>query len=162
MFYICNITDYDMKERILKFLQAENISSSQFAELIGVQPSSISHIVSGRNNPSLDFVVKMLVKYPEIDPDWLLFGSGEMFRSEIIPSEGLSGDSKEVSPRPEGQTLFSDAAALKKEDTLPLKDQDSDQVQSVRAAGSVSNAGRTPVRVVVYYSDKTYEQFSPS
>ena len=53
-----------MKERLLEFLKAENKSSAQLAEEIGVQPSGISHILSGRNNPSLDFVLKMLEKYP--------------------------------------------------------------------------------------------------
>jgi plasmid maintenance system antidote protein VapI len=67
-----------MKERILEFLRIENRSSAQFAEEIGVQPSSISHIISGRNNPSLDFVIKMLTKYPDISSDWLLFGKGQM------------------------------------------------------------------------------------
>ena len=51
-----------MKERILAFLQSENKSTAQFAEEIGVQPSGISHILSGRNNPSLDFVIKMLAQ----------------------------------------------------------------------------------------------------
>jgi len=49
-----------MKERILEFLKNENKTSAQFAEEIGVQPSGISHIISGRNNPSLDFVIKIL------------------------------------------------------------------------------------------------------
>ena len=53
-----------MKDRIQAFLQSENKSYAQFAEEIGVQPSGISHILSGRNNPSLDFVIKMLHRYP--------------------------------------------------------------------------------------------------
>jgi transcriptional regulator with XRE-family HTH domain len=69
-----------MKERIIEFLKAENKSSAQFAQEIGVQPSSISHIISGRNNPSLDFVMKMLSKYPSLSADWLLFGKGQMLR----------------------------------------------------------------------------------
>jgi transcriptional regulator with XRE-family HTH domain len=60
-----------MKERLLEFLKAENKSSAQFAEDIGVQPSGISHILSGRNNPSLDFVLKMLEKYQFLSTDWL-------------------------------------------------------------------------------------------
>ena len=52
-----------MKDRIIKFLTAENKSSAQFAEEIGVQPSGVSHILSGRNNPSLDFVMKMITRY---------------------------------------------------------------------------------------------------
>jgi transcriptional regulator with XRE-family HTH domain len=69
-----------MRTRILEFLKSENKSSAQLAEEIGVQPSGISHIISGRNNPSLDFVIKMLGKYPSLSTDWLLFGKGEMYR----------------------------------------------------------------------------------
>ena len=69
-----------MKERLLKFLKAENKSSAQLAEEIGVQASGISHILSGRNNPSLDFVLKMLEKYQFISTDWLLFGKGTMYK----------------------------------------------------------------------------------
>jgi transcriptional regulator with XRE-family HTH domain len=73
-----------MKTRILEFLKAENKSSAQFAEEIGVQPSGISHILSGRNNPSLDFVMKMLGKYPSLSTDWLLFGKGKMYREALL------------------------------------------------------------------------------
>jgi transcriptional regulator with XRE-family HTH domain len=69
-----------MKERILEFLRSENKSSAQLAEEIGVQPSGISHIISGRNKPSLDFILKMLEKYKYISTDWLLFGKGEMYK----------------------------------------------------------------------------------
>jgi transcriptional regulator with XRE-family HTH domain len=69
-----------MKERILEFLRRENKTSAQFAEEIKVQPSGISHILSGRNNPSLDFVIKMLEKYSFLSTDWLLFGKGSMYK----------------------------------------------------------------------------------
>ena len=69
-----------MKERILEFLKNENKTSAQFAEEIGVQPSGISHIISGRNNPSLDFVIKMLEKYSFLSADWLIFGKGSMYK----------------------------------------------------------------------------------
>ena len=69
-----------MKERLLEFLKAENKSSAQLAEEIGVQPSGISHILSGRNNPSLDFVLKMFEKYQFLSTDWLLFGRGAMYK----------------------------------------------------------------------------------
>lgn len=75
-----------MKERILEFLKSENKSSAQLAEEIGVQPSGISHILSGRNNPSLDFVLKMLEKYKYLSTDWLLFGKGEMYKENQIQS----------------------------------------------------------------------------
>ena len=73
-----------MKERILKFLKAENKTSAQFAEEIGVQPSGVSHILSGRNKPSLDFVLKMLEKYSFLSTEWLLFGKGTMYRDSSM------------------------------------------------------------------------------
>jgi transcriptional regulator with XRE-family HTH domain len=73
-----------MKDRILQFLKAENKSSAQLAEEIGVQPSGISHILSGRNKPSLDFVLKMLEKYKFLSTEWLLFGLGNMYREPVM------------------------------------------------------------------------------
>lgn len=83
-FVIIRITE--MKERILEFLRAENKTSAQLAEEIGVQPSGISHIISGRNNPSLDFVIKMLEKYSYLSTDWLLFGKGNMYKDQTMHS----------------------------------------------------------------------------
>lgn len=73
-----------MKDRILQFLKAENKSSAQLAEEISVQPSGISHILSGRNKPSLDFVLKMLEKYKFLSTEWLLFGTGNMYREPVM------------------------------------------------------------------------------
>lgn len=75
-----------MVNRINLILQAKNITSKQFAEEIGVQPSGLSHILSGRNNPSLDFVMKVMRRYPEIDINWLMFGKGEMIAGAGVKS----------------------------------------------------------------------------
>jgi transcriptional regulator with XRE-family HTH domain len=68
-----------MIDRINLILKAKNLSAKQFAEEIGIQPSGMSHILSGRNNPSLDFVMKVMKRYPEIDINWLMSGKGEMY-----------------------------------------------------------------------------------
>lgn len=68
-----------MVNRIKLLLSAKNLTARQFAEEIGVQPSGMSHILSGRNNPSLDFILKVVNRYPEIDINWLLHGRGEMY-----------------------------------------------------------------------------------
>jgi len=70
-----------MVERINKILSYYNLTSSQFANEIGVQRSAMSHILSGRNNPSLDFILKILNRFPEISTDWLLMGTGEMINN---------------------------------------------------------------------------------
>ncbi|MCB9185446.1 MAG: helix-turn-helix transcriptional regulator [Flavobacteriales bacterium] len=61
-------------ERLKKIMEDHDLSSSQMADRIGVQRSAISHILSGRNKPSLDFVVKVLESFPEVSSEWLLRG----------------------------------------------------------------------------------------
>jgi transcriptional regulator with XRE-family HTH domain len=70
-----------MRERIIKFLETENLSSAKFADDIGVQRSSISHILSGRNNPSFDFIQKILTKYKSLNAEWLIMGTGNMLKT---------------------------------------------------------------------------------
>lgn len=63
-----------ISERIKKIIKDNELNSSTFATKIGVQRSSISHIISGRNKPSLDLVIKIINSFPYLSSDWLLFG----------------------------------------------------------------------------------------
>ena len=63
-------------QRLQKIIDYYSLSASSFADKIGVQRSSISHILSGRNKPSLDFVMKILSSFPEVDLYWILNGKG--------------------------------------------------------------------------------------
>jgi len=63
-------------KRLQKVIEYYGESASSFAEKIGVQRSSISHILSGRNKPSLEFVLKVLTAFPEVELYWLLNGKG--------------------------------------------------------------------------------------
>jgi len=71
------INSSEFTERLQKVIDFYNETASSFAEKIGVQRSSISHILSGRNKPSLDFVMKILHSYPEVELYWLMNGKGE-------------------------------------------------------------------------------------
>lgn len=70
-----------LNERISKIIEYSKLSSSEFADEIDVQRSSISHITSGRNKPSLDFLIKVKDKFPELQWDWIIKGEGEMFEN---------------------------------------------------------------------------------
>jgi transcriptional regulator with XRE-family HTH domain len=88
-----------MKDRIILLIKAKNLTAAQFADQIGVQKSSISHIISGRNNASLDFIQKILLSYPEVNMDWLLFGKGPIFKgSETIVNSSGDKTLSQVSP----------------------------------------------------------------
>jgi transcriptional regulator with XRE-family HTH domain len=140
-----------MKTRILEFLKTENKSSAQFADEIGVQPSSISHIISGRNNPSLDFVMKMLTKYPSLSTDWLLFGRGMMYRepqlndlfslaSNDLTDRGSDGGDDDLSLQMTGNPLKASVAPGK-------QDPDPVSIQSKR--------------IVFFFADGTFKEYLP-
>ena len=78
------VNNTNMVERINILLKAKNVSARQFAEEIGIQPSGMSHILSGRNNPSLEFVMKVMKRWPEVNINWLMFGKGEMYVASPI------------------------------------------------------------------------------
>jgi transcriptional regulator with XRE-family HTH domain len=140
-----------MKERLLEFLRAENKSSAQFAEEIGVQPSGISHILSGRNNPSLDFVLKMLEKYPFISTDWLLFGKGSMYKD------------------PRMQTLFDEESVINQNADSKLSEDgqvksDNNQHVTIKKQSVddiFKGEGSSISRIVWFYDDKSFEEYFP-
>ena len=72
----------EFTNRLQKLLDYYDLSASGFATKIGVQRSSISHVLSGRNKPSLDFVMKVLSSFPEVELYWLLNGKGQFPASE--------------------------------------------------------------------------------
>lgn len=81
----------NMNRRLLQFLQAENITQSQFADILNVARGSVSHILSGRNKPGYDFIESLLLHYPQLNLDWLLTGKGKMYKDgseePVIPLE---------------------------------------------------------------------------
>ena len=70
-----------MKERIRQIINLENLTHSEFARVLGVQRSNISHILAGRNKPSIDFIHKLLTNFTNIDADWLIMGKGSMYKN---------------------------------------------------------------------------------
>ena len=78
----------EMKDRIAHIIRAKNLTAAEFALRLGIQPSNISHLLSGRNNPSLDFVRKLKETFPEYSLDWIIFGSGPMTVSDpfVVPA----------------------------------------------------------------------------
>lgn len=82
-----------MNSRISLVLRTKNITPSQLADDLGVQRSGISHILNGRNKPSLDFIQKIIKRYPDISMTWLMFGEGPMM-NPYPEKEELKGENK--------------------------------------------------------------------
>lgn len=76
------VNNLEFAERLKKVMSFYGLTATALADSIAVQRSSISHLLSGRNKPSLDFVIKVLQKYPEVELYWLLNGKGEFPKEE--------------------------------------------------------------------------------
>lgn len=75
-------------ERVLILMKEFELTASEFADKIDVQRSSMSHLVSGRNKPSLDFIQKILNNFSDINPTWLIMGTGPMKQLHLFDIEG--------------------------------------------------------------------------
>jgi len=69
-----------MNNRLQQFLDLENLSPARLADILGVQRSGVSHILSGRNKPGFDFIQKLLIKFPSLSADWFLTGKGKPYK----------------------------------------------------------------------------------
>ncbi|MEA1886651.1 MAG: helix-turn-helix transcriptional regulator, partial [Bacteroidota bacterium] len=133
--------------RIRLFLDKENKSSSKFAEEVNVQPSGVSHILSGRNKPSLDFIIKMLKTYPYLNTDWLLFGKGEMYTDK---EPGLDfSEEKEF----ETGNLFDDTIAGKDDKASDYEEAESNDIDT-----GVNKPFSE--RIIIFYPDGTYSEYN--
>ncbi|KQC29184.1 helix-turn-helix domain-containing protein [Flagellimonas eckloniae] len=116
-------------DRIRSIINHYGLTVSTFADKIGVQRSSISHLLSERNKPSLDFVMKVVLAYPSVDLYWLLYGKGDF-------------------PNPEREN-DSDTSALS---------EISNTIATHGSKSSVLTA-KEPIRIALFYADGTFESF---
>lgn len=71
-----------IKDRLAHIIRAKNLTATQFAEMMQIQPSNVSHLLSGRNKPSLDFLIKLKDVFPEYSFDWIILGKKPITISE--------------------------------------------------------------------------------
>lgn len=99
-----------INERVGLIIKMHNLTASAFADQIGVQRSNVSHVLSGRNKPGIDFVEKILLSFPRVNAHWLLTGENEEFtnvinaeaREELIESQASKINSEVMN---EGQPI---------------------------------------------------------
>lgn len=140
-----------MKDRIIKFLKEMNLTSTKFADEIGVQRSSISHILSGRNKPSFDFIEKMLIAYPDIDAQWLITGKGTMNSDQPSLFNQQKDDIKQN---------YSTALEFNNQNSVPHNPQiDKSQEQINHSKQSVRKFEKEIERVMIFYTDGTFGEY---
>jgi transcriptional regulator with XRE-family HTH domain len=136
-----------MKERLAELMKAYGLTAGRFAEALGVQASSISHLLSGRNNPNFDFLVKLFERFPDVSPDWFLRGAGTLFRAESDNSR---------------RDLFSNVAQNPANQAIPIASKDHKEVDpgaTNRSPVAERTTEKTISQIIVFYSDGTFSSF---
>lgn len=160
------------RERIELLMKCYGLTPSQLADRTGIQRASVSHIISGRNKPSLEVLQKIYEAFPELDLGWLMTGKGE----EPVALDFAAGDAAEAE-----NTLFSQPLTEKEPElsvASPRRVQVERQEQPARQLQSSRSAERQRKPVVqkprqqavserrikeirIFYTDGTYETLLP-
>ena len=169
----------EISERIKKIIDSEGLTASEFAEMIGIQRSNVSHILNGRNgqpsNPSFEVLQKILNAFPHYNTDWLVMGRGEIYRQPVQTS--IFDVIDEPEPTPVTQSGFAQEAveqpsdsAVQAIETQLFGDTDNGHLQapvnttqataetigvSEFAAQAVQRAAEVK-QIVVLYTDNTF------
>lgn len=161
-------TKMNLSSKIELLIQAKKLSASQFADTLGIPRSSISHILSGRNKPSLDVVQKILIAFPEIPPEELLddkrdlslvVSAPKVVATPITATPSLF-DAVTPSP-PESpvnnlaeQTIVQSNLRRPRENTPKLS-------PPVVAPVSTTHLAKKIERVLIFYTDGTFSESKP-
>lgn len=172
----------DLNSRVQKIINYSELSSSEFADEIGVQRSNISHVLSGRNKPSLDFLMKIKDRFPEIQWEWLIEGKGAMIFSEneaaSSPSSYSLEESKINDDEPIITGLFSIPSQEMDENTKQEEEKSeiSEPIQynnvventpeisenkSIPETEAPSEKGNNIEKIVFFYENGKFEVFEP-
>ena len=134
-----------LTERIRQLMEQLGMNKKTFSEKIGENPSKISHIFMGRNNPSLDMLQKILRAFPDVSPDWLIMGRGE----SLLNNERQKIDDHELS----GLENKNDKQEQKQEDN------DENSVNTKENNASIAAANNLRIKkIIILYEDGSFEE----
>ena len=144
-----NIDDFIKRLEII--LDYYNLSASAFADKINVQRSSLSHLLSGRNKPSLDFIIKVIEVFPEVDLYWILNGKGTFPKSEKIFS--IQSTKQEVtSDETNTPDLFSTDQTNSKQPFI------NNEIEKKKISLS-NNDAKSIESIVIFYTDGSFKNY---
>jgi DNA-binding XRE family transcriptional regulator len=158
------INNTDFSKRLQKVIDYYQESASGFANKIGVQRSSISHILSGRNKPSLEFVMKVLDTFPEVELYWLLNGKGTFPKTNVVE--------KIITSTPISKSTISDFENSSNSSTQNSPDLFSEKVETEKTENAqdsdfgkmmnINSRGKQIERIVIFYKDGSFSNFENS
>ena len=166
------------RERLLKLIADNNMSAKQFAAEVGIQAGTISNIVNGRNNPSLDVMQRVLNRFRTLSSDWLILGVGNMYRTEGGKENRENGEAKDQQLQQQQQEIpgIGDAIASPQQSidspsplsraqaiSAPAISREMQPLASTKKQQSApmeQPAAKRIERIIVFYSDGTFDEIT--
>lgn len=149
-----------LKDRIAHILRSKNLTATQLADDLQVQRSGISHLLSGRNKPSLDFIMKLKETYPEYNLDWLVLGTGPITvsspqRAAQKPQQALFEEKIEETADSVSENI--------EEERLPLASKQKESTKKTPSyEGALFNSLNAGIeKVILVYEDQSFEILHP-
>lgn len=149
-----------MKDRIKQIMENEDMTSARFADKLDINRAVISHILNGRNNPSLDVVTKILSEMDYINPEWLLNGRGAMYK-DGVQKENLPKDPDLFNQEDKIETDEPIKTENRKE-TIVNSSKEANQSSVKEIINPVLQAAKKINQIIIYYDDNTFQIFTPS
>jgi transcriptional regulator with XRE-family HTH domain len=157
-----------MKERLLQLLDLEHLTPSKFADLIGVQRSSVSHILSGRNKPSFDFLQKTLTTFSGLKADWLMLGEGHMYEQmgreagDLFGQPVKSQESNDIIPAAPAGNLPDENHIKPSESPVSRVGDIPEDIVKTGIESEITTDSRKIVQVMLFFDDDTFITYKPS
>ena len=166
-----NVPKTDMKDRIRQIMEAQHMTQQVFASFIGTSAATLSGIFTGRTHPTLNIVEMIKKKIPDINTDWLMFGSGQMYLhanpTADDPQNSLDGSHLTGSNASEQMIDFGSVVSSTPQSVVssPSSYNGVRNTQQILLREEVKHLDKPQRRVTeirVYYDDQTWESFVPS
>ncbi len=147
------------KERIEQVMIKEGMNAAQFAAEIGIKSPTLSHILNGRNNPSLDVLKKILDRYRTISSDWLILGVGPMYRGIKQPQTLSLFDESEVN-KSKSELYAEKKNIIQADENLSIR-KETEQYVPVTEKPDVESQSiaKQVTKIIVYYNNNTFQEF---
>lgn len=148
-----------MKDRIQQIMDHKKMTAAQFADKVGIQRSTLSHILNGRNNVSTEIVSKIHYTFPDLNINWLMFGEGDLNQSlpnrnqtlfDVFTPDLSAGESNKTKSSEEDAEKFN-AKSPKSAETEITRQTEFPAIKQQRSI----------IKIMVFYSDNTFDTFSP-
>lgn len=155
-----------MKEKLQLLMNRLQLKPGQFARILEVNPAIISHILAERNKPGVDLLQKILDKFPQVSPDWLMLDRGDMFRSNNETFSDNPSNVEAVDDPSAEQSLFTPTEPPTQVPTnaQPHAQRETEPTNPVLHVNTPKTASvnKRPSRIVLFYADGTFESFTPN